>query len=151
MVGFAVSQDVDAPVEEVWAAVTDWEHQSDWMIATETSVTEGDGRGVGAGIAGRTGVGPLAFTDVMEVDGWDPPHRVDVRKTGRLLKGRGAFSVRPRPGGGSTVTWSGDPDLPGGPLGDLAFRLQKPAFLLLARRSLARLAAQVEARRRTSA
>ena len=145
MIGFDVSQPVAAPVPVVWDAVVDWERQSDWMVGTTTRTTAQDGQGVGGGVEGRTGVGPLAFTDVMVVDEWEPPHRVGVRKVGRLLKGRGAFSVRAAPDGGSVVTWSGEPRLPLGPLGSLAFLLQKPLFLLLARRSLRTFAASVEA------
>ena len=33
--------DVDAPPERVWALLTDWERQGDWMLATDVR-TVGD-------------------------------------------------------------------------------------------------------------
>jgi len=131
--------DVDAPVERTWAAVTDWDRQGEWMLATTVRGTVGDGRGVGGGIRATTGIGPLAVVDTMEITGWDPPHGAYVRHLGRLIRGRAAFEVRPRPGG-STFVWTEDLDLPLGALGRLGFRLLRPLFGAGLRLSLRRFA-----------
>ena len=44
--------DVDAPPERVWAALTDWERQGEWMLATDVR----DGRRTGR--SGCTGGWP---------------------------------------------------------------------------------------------
>jgi uncharacterized protein YndB with AHSA1/START domain len=130
--------DVAAPVERTWSAVTDWERQSEWMLATEVRTT-GD-RGVGGGLAARTGLGPLGIVDRMEITRWDPPHGAYVKHLGQVVRGTAAFEVRPRPGG-STFVWTEDLDLPFGAAGRLGFRLLRPAIRLGLRLSLRRFAA----------
>ncbi len=82
----------------------------------------------------------------MEVTRWEPPRRVDVRHLGRVVRGTGTFTVSPAPGG-AWLSWAEDLDLPLGALGRLGFALVRPAFELMLRRSLARLARHVEGRR----
>ena len=139
----AVSVQVGAPVETVWAATTDWEGQSSWMIGTRVRSTANGGRGVGGGIEAWTGIGPLGFLDTMVITAWDPPHRCLVRHTGRLVRGSGAFEVAEAPGGNSTLTWSEDLDLPWGGLGRAAWWALRPAVRFAVARSLARLSAAV--------
>ena len=117
--------DVAAPVERTWAAATDWDRGREWMLATRTRSTAGDGRGIGGRIEARTGVGPVGVVDRMEITGWDPPHGAYVRHLGRIIRGTAAFEVRPR-SGGSTFVWTEDLDLPMGAVGRLGFRLLRP-------------------------
>ena len=143
-----VSVDIDAPVETVWAVVTDWESQGDWMLGTVVKVTRGDGRSIGSEVAATTGVGPLGVTDTMEVVGWDPPHRATVKHTGRIVRGSGVFSVAEREGTGgreaATFHWSELLDLPLGPLGALGWPVVRPVFALGLRRSLDAMARHCE-------
>jgi hypothetical protein len=81
----------------------------------------------------------------MEVTRFEPPHRVDVRHLGRVVRGTGTFLVEPAPGGAWFV-WAEDVDLPLGVVGRLGFAVVGPAFRLLLRRSLRRLARRVESR-----
>jgi hypothetical protein len=81
----------------------------------------------------------------MEVTRWEPPRRVDVRHHGRVLRGTGTFLVEPAPGGAWFV-WSEDLDLPLGVAGRLGFAVVGPAFRLMLRRSLRRLARMVESK-----
>ena len=143
-----LSVDIAAPVETVWGVVTDWEAQGDWMLGTAVRVTRGDGASVGSELAATTGVGPLGFTDTMEIVGWDPPHRATVRHTGRLVRGSGVFTVLEREGPGgrddARFVWSEQLDLPLGPLGALGWPVVRPLFAVGLRRSLAKLAEQCE-------
>ena len=139
-----VSVDVDAPVATVWAAVTDWENQGEWMLGTDVSVVRGDGVSVGSELAATTGVGPLGVTDTMEILGWDPPHRCVVRHTGRVVRGSGTFTVVPR-GAGSTFHWSEQLDLPLGVLGAVGWPLVRPLFRVGLVLSLSRMARRCEA------
>jgi carbon monoxide dehydrogenase subunit G len=134
---------VAAPPEAVFAAVADWEGQSAWVAFT--TVTAGDGpHRVGERLLAVTKVAGVGFSDPMEVTRWEPPRRVDVRHLGRVLRGTGSFLVEPAPGGAWFV-WSEDLDLPLGLAGRLGFAVVGPAFRLMLRRSLRRLARMVEA------
>ncbi|WP_436493877.1 SRPBCC family protein [Actinokineospora sp. HUAS TT18] len=135
--------DVAAPVEVTWAAITDWPGQGEWMLGTTVKVVGGDGRGIGSALSAFTGVGPLGFTDTMEITAWDPPTRCEVRHTGRIVRGTGVFEVRPR-GAGSTLVW--EEHLEGGPLIGLGWRLGGVAFRVGVRHSLRRFARLAEAR-----
>ena len=137
--------DVDAPPERVWAALTDWVHQGEWMLATDVQTVDGPAQEVGGRLAARTGVPlpggrHLGVLDTMLVTRWEPPHRVDVRHTGRVVRGTGVFEVRPR-GTGSTFVWREVLDLPLGALGAAGWPLVRPAMQAGVRLSLRRFAA----------
>lgn len=102
---------VAAPAARTWAALTDWERQGEWMLATRVRVTAGDGAGVGTELSAFTGVGPLGFTDTMRVTAWEPPLRCAVDHTGRLVRGTGEFLVVPH-GTTSELVWTEDVPLP---------------------------------------
>ena len=144
----SVSVDVDAPVETVWAEVTDWESQGEWMLGTEVRVTRGDGVSLGTEVAAFTGIGPVGVTDTLEVVGWDPPHRATVRHTGRIIRGSGVFTVVERTGPdgreGATFTMAEQLDLPLGPLGALGWPVVRPVFVWGLQRSLDTLARRCE-------
>ena len=130
-----VSVDVEAPPLQVWRALVDWERQGEWMPFTDVRVVGGDPHDVGGRIEARTGV-PVSgrrvgLLDTMEITGWHPPYRVEVLKTGRVVRGRGIFEVRSRMAG-ATVVWTQQLDLPLGRLGRLGWPLARPgaAFAL---------------------
>lgn len=128
--------------QEAWDVVVDWERQSQWMLLTRVWSTDQDGRGVGGGVAARTSVGPLGFTDDMVITAWDPPRECTVKHLGTIVRGTGTFAVRPAPGG-STVVWSEDVIPPLGRLGRTAWPIVRPAFELMMRTSLRRLRTEV--------
>ncbi len=139
----SVSVTVHAPVQEVWAATTDWERQSQWMLGTTVRGTANDGKGVGGGIEAWTGIGPLGFLDTMVITAWEPPHRCRVEHTGKLIKGTGAFEVAANSDASSTLTWVEDVELPLGALGRFGFLLLRPVIRLGVAHSLGKLAAAV--------
>jgi uncharacterized protein YndB with AHSA1/START domain len=136
--------DVDAPPQRVWAALTDWAHQGEWMLGTDVRTVDGDAQDLGGRIAARTGV-PLpggrhvGVLDTMVITRWEPPRRVDVRHLGRVVRGSGVFEVRPR-GDGSTFVWTEVLDLPLGALGRAGWPLVRPAMVAGVRLSLRRFA-----------
>ncbi len=139
--------DVDAPVEQTWAGVTDWAGQSEWMFGTRVWPTVQGGQGVGGGIEAFTGVGPLGVLDRMSITLWEPPHRCHVLHLGRVVRGTGAFEVEPRDGGRSRFVWREDLELPLGVLGRLGWPLVRPVFAYGVQLSLRRFARWVEAGR----
>lgn len=134
--------EIAAPPEVVFEAVSDWEAQSEWVALTTVTVEPG-GRRVGERLTAVTKIAGIGFSDPMEVTRWEPPHRIDVRHLGRVVRGTGTFTVTPAPGG-ALFTWAEDLDLRLGALGRAGFALVRPAFELMLRRSLARLARRVE-------
>jgi hypothetical protein len=136
--------DIDAPAEAVWAALVAWDTQGEWMLLTRVRGTHHNGIGVGAGIEGFTGIGPVGVLDTMRITRWDPPRRVDVLHTGRVVKGTGGFEVIDLGDGRSRLIWSEVLDLPLGVLGRLGFPLVRPLFAWGVKRSLRRFARYVE-------
>jgi uncharacterized protein YndB with AHSA1/START domain len=136
--------DVAAPPELVWEVVTDWVGQGEWMMATTVRVLD-DEPGVGQRIEAFTGVGRLGVWDAMTVTRWDPPRRVDVVHTGRVIRGTGVFEVVPTDSG-SVFVWSEDLEIPLGAIGRAGWPLVRPAFASAVQASLRKMAAIAESR-----
>lgn len=132
---------VPVPVERAWALLTSWERQGEWVPLTR--VWSEDGDGVGGRLTARTGIGPLAFVDTMDIVRLEPPRFCEVRHTGRVVRGRGVFRVEPADGARSRVTWAEYLDLPLGWFGRAGWVLVRPLAalgLFVALRRFARLA-----------
>jgi hypothetical protein len=89
----AMSLVIDAPIQTVWAALADWESQSEWMLQTTVEVTSDIREGVGTSIAAFTGIGKIGIMDHMTVTAWSPPTVCDVVHTGKIIKGTGRFEL----------------------------------------------------------
>jgi hypothetical protein len=149
-----VPVEVDAPAAAVWAYVTDWERQGEWMLGTRVRVTGGDGRGAGTTLHAVTGVGPVGVPDTMEVvDFVEPtdatPGRAAVRHTGKIIRGDGFFEVVPLGPHRCRFTFTELIDLPLGALGRLGWPLARPVlkagFVVSLRRMADRCAAAYRA------
>lgn len=138
--------EVDAPAEQTWTALVDWDSQGEWMLGTTVSATTHEGRGVGGGLEAFTGVWRLGFLDTMVITEWEPPTRCVVRHTGRVVRGLGIFEVRTAGDRRSRVIWTEQLELPFGVLGRVGWRLGRPAFRYGVLLSLRRFAAQAAAR-----
>lgn len=130
----SLTVDVAAPPEQVWAALTDWNRQGEWMLGTRVT---GDHH-LGGVLAAETRLGPLGFLDTMVIIAWEPPHRCAVRHTGTVVRGSGAFEVEPGPDGTSRFVWSEWLELPFGQLGQLGFLLVRPLVVAGINHSLRR-------------
>ncbi|MGH3795029.1 MAG: SRPBCC family protein [Pseudonocardiaceae bacterium] len=120
--------DVAAPPETVFAAATDWERQGEWILGTTVRVRGGDGRSVGSEVEAVTGVRGIGVTDSMRITVWDAPLRCEVRHTGRVVRGLGIFTVRPRGRTAATFEWTEQLELPLGVLGRLGWMVVRPVF-----------------------
>src|SRR4051812_50112006 len=107
------------------------------MLLTDVRAVGGDGQGVGGRLAAVTGVRlpggllrgrRLGVLDSMLITAWEFPRRIDVRHTGRVVRGTGTFEVRPRGDGGSTFVWTEGLDLPLGALGRAGWPLGRPVM-----------------------
>lgn len=140
MIELCVSVDVPAPCDQVWAALTDVERQSEWMFATEVRGTVRGGRGVGGELTAITGAGRLHVVDTMTITEWDPPRRWSVEHTGRLIRGTATVVILPRDER-STLIWTERLVPPLGALGERAWPLVRPGARRLLRHALDRFAA----------
>ena len=141
--------DVNAPAEAVWTMVTDWAGQGEWMLGTRVSVTgPGAGRELGATLSAFSGVGPVGFTDTMEIVEWEPPRRCTVRHTGNVVKGDGVFEVVELGPERARFLWTELLDLPLGAVGRLGWPIVRPAFRFGVERSLHSMARLCEERYR---
>jgi hypothetical protein len=144
-----VAVDVEAPAADTWNLLVDWPAHGRWAPLTTVTVITPSPAGVGARFVGRTGIGPLAFDDPMEVVEWSPPvggsaGHCAVVKQGRLILGAARFDVTPRPAGGCRVTWTYDLEVAPVRLTRLAGRLVALAAGAGVRRALLAMAREVE-------
>lgn len=135
---------INAPVAAVFASFTQWREQGRWILGTRVEVRAGDGRSVGSELAAWTGAGPVGFWDTMVITRWEPPYRVDVMHTGRVVHGPGTMEAIGLPGGRSRFVWSEELDLPLGRLGRFGWPVARPVFLAGVRRSLTTFGSLVE-------
>jgi hypothetical protein len=132
--------DVPAPADQVWAAVTDWPGQDEWMLGTSVRGTALGGRGLGGEIEAFTGLGRLGFLYTMTITRWDPPHRCEVEHTGRVVRGSAVFEVVRLDADNSRFVWAEWLAPPLGLLGLIGFALVRPLAVAGVRLSLRRLA-----------
>jgi hypothetical protein len=127
---------VAAEPAATWRAAVDWPRQREWIWATRVR----GGHGAGAEVTGRTGIGPIGFTDPMVITEWDPPRRCVLKHTGRVVRGTGIFEVAPH-GPGSQFRWTEHLQLPVPPaVGRLAGLVITPVAEWALRSSLRRFA-----------
>ena len=137
------SIELELDPQAAWDVVMDWERQSRWMLFTRVWATEQDGTGVGGGVAARTSVGAIGFTDDMVITHWDPPRECTVKHLGKIVRGTGTFTITPTSphapntaSGGSRFTWAEDVVPPLGKLGVAAWPVVRVGFEWMMRVSL---------------
>jgi hypothetical protein len=139
------SRVIDAPADVVFAALTNWTRQGEWIPFTTVRVVEGDG-GEGSVIEALTVVGPALLRDKMRVVRLDPPYEVRVIHYGKVLRGPGVFRCTPLRGDRTQVVWHEWFQLPGGLAGRVAWPVLWPGSKLSLGQALRRFARLVEAK-----
>ncbi|HEY5859626.1 MAG TPA: SRPBCC family protein [Actinomycetota bacterium] len=133
-----VSRSIVLPTtaEEAWGVLMDWERQADWMLdADRVTVVSDDREGVGVRLQVRTRLfGVPAFTEPMEVTGWEPPRELVIRH-GSLVAGTGTWTLAPVDGG-VRFTWTEHISLAVPFVGDAAARLYRPVLRMLMGRAM---------------
>ncbi|MUM17159.1 SRPBCC family protein [Mycobacterium sp. CBMA271] len=119
----------DLPAEVAFARITDWPRHSEHIPLTTVYLTSEGPAGVGTAFVGRTGLGPIGFSDPMTVTAWTPPQggrpgRCRLEKTGSLVLGWAEIDVYSE-GAGSRVVWREDAHVRGTPR--FLSRLEKAA------------------------
>ncbi len=101
---FTVTRTVAASPERVWAAVSDLARHTEHVPLTRVH-TDPAGLRLGSEVIARTALGPMAFDDSMLITAWDPPRRLRLVKTGRVLAGWAEIDVTAADTG-SRVSWT---------------------------------------------
>ncbi|HEX5596612.1 MAG TPA: SRPBCC family protein [Micromonosporaceae bacterium] len=135
---------VNAPAPRVFAALTAWERQSEWIPFTRVRLVEGDG-GAGSLIEAVTAVGPAVLRDQMRVIRFDAPYEVRVVHLGRVLRGPGVLRCTPLGPERTQVVWHEWFHLPGGLVGRVARPVLWPGSKVGLTRTLRKFARLVEA------
>ncbi len=92
-----VTVEIEAPLDFVWARLSDLSSHSEWMSdAAAISFLTEKRRGVGVRMQVPTRVGFLQITDLMEIDEWVEGRRMGVRHVGRI-GGWGRFELTDHP------------------------------------------------------
>lgn len=110
MVNFRLERTAPLPLEEAWRRLTEWPRHADVVPLTRVTVVTPPPTAKGTVFVARSGLGPLAFDDRMEVTVWRPPTDdepglVRLEKRGRVVTGWAEIEVRPGPG--AAAAWSG--------------------------------------------
>ncbi|MFD4415311.1 SRPBCC family protein [Streptomyces sp. NPDC058251] len=113
MVLFLLERVTPHPVDQSWRRLTDWPRHADVVPLTRVTVRTPPPTRQGTVFVARSGVGPVAFDDPMEVAAWQPPEdggpgKCRLVKHGRFVTGWTEIEVHPAAGGGSRVVWRED-------------------------------------------
>lgn len=121
-----MSSDLPAPPEIVWALITDWERQGDWMLEARDFEVVGEQRtGVGVVARARVSIAGITITDQIEVTDWEPHRHLGIRHHG-WVTGRGDVRLAPVGLSRSFIRWREELHPPLGLLGALGLTLLKP-------------------------
>ncbi|OIJ88497.1 SRPBCC family protein [Streptomyces colonosanans] len=105
MVLFSLERLAPLAADQAWLRLTDWPRHADVVPLTRVTVLTPPPTGVGTLFVARTGIGPLAFDDPMEVVAWQPPTRCRLVKRGGFVTGWAEIEVRPDDTGHARVVW----------------------------------------------
>ncbi|MDG5806523.1 SRPBCC family protein [Streptomyces ossamyceticus] len=104
MVFFLLERLSHLPTDVAWQRLTDWHRHADVVPLTRVTVRTPPPTAEGTVFVARSGIGPLAFDDPMEVVVWQPPESGEVGrcrlvKHGSLVQGWAEIEVHPVDGG----------------------------------------------------
>jgi hypothetical protein len=107
---FQLERTVPLSLADAWRRLTEWSRHGDVVPLTRVAVLTPPPTREGTVFVARSGFGPFAFDDRMEVTVWQPPAydepgRCRLEKRGRVVLGWAEIEVRPGPGGRARVVW----------------------------------------------
>jgi carbon monoxide dehydrogenase subunit G len=132
-----VADTMPGPPEVVWALITDWEHQDDWMLeASGFEVTSSHREGVGVEARATVRISGIRTRDSVRVSMWEPPRVLVIDHLG-WVKGSGEIQMAPIREG-TRMRWRETLFAPKalGPFGRLGLRMAAPLLRRIFRRDL---------------
>ena len=134
---------INASQQTVFDYVSDWEKQSDWIkfttVQTLSNAAQDD-----VNLLAVTRIGPFKLLDTMVVTTWQPHERIIVEHTGRLVLGKGIFSVKSLSDNKCEFTWQEITPVPLGQVGMIVLAVMKPLFRIPFNLSLKKLKSNIE-------
>jgi hypothetical protein len=116
VVTFLLERTAPLPLDEAWRRLTEWPRHGTVVPLTRVTVLTPPPTREGTVFVARSGIGPLALDDRMEVTVWRPPTDdgpgfVRLVKRGRVIRGWAEIEVRRGPGGRARVVWREELDV----------------------------------------
>jgi carbon monoxide dehydrogenase subunit G len=142
-----VSDTMPGSPDVVWASITDWEHQDDWMLEASDFEVIGDQReGVGVEAKATVRIAAIRTRDRIRVSMWEPPRILVIEHLG-WVKGSGEIQLQPL-SEGTRMRWRETLFAPRrlGPIGRVGLLAVAPLMRRVFRRDLRVLRSLVRAR-----
>lgn len=136
---------INSTPQTIFEYVSDWEKQSDWILFTTVKLVEGLPNQKDPLLLAVTKFGPLKVVDTMVVTDWQPYERIVVEHTGRIVLGKGVFTIKNTINEASTFTWQEITPIPFGLFGQICLVLAKPVMNIVFGKSLRKLKNNIEA------
>ena len=137
---------IRASQQIVFNYVSDWEKQSDWIMFTDVKILTNPTTQKDVSLLAVTKIGPIKLVDTMVVTDWQPFERIVVEHTGRIILGKGVFTVRKISDHSCEFQWQEVTPVPFGLIGRIGLTVFKPLIELPFRISLHRLKSNIESR-----
>jgi hypothetical protein len=135
---------IHADQQVIFDYLSDWEKQSDWILFTTVKIVANSVRQQDTTLLATTKLGPISFVDTMTVSDWQPFEKIVVEHTGRIILGKGVFTVQKISADRCVFVWQEVTPLPFGLFGRLGLLLIKPLLNILFGMSLKKLKNNIE-------
>jgi len=136
--------EICAKPKAIFQYVSDWEKQSEWILFTKVKLLKGAPQQKDPLLLAITKIGPIKVQDTMVVTDWQPFERVVVEHTGRMVLGKGVFTIKKISNDVSSFTWQEITPIPFGIVGRICLVFVKPLLNFLFNASLKKLKNNVE-------
>ena len=135
---------IQATPRVIFDYVSDWEKQSHWILFTTVQKISDPTQKYDTQLLATTKFGPIKFVDMMVVTDWQPFERIVVEHTGRIILGKGVFSVEKVSANSSRFVWQEITPVPFGIFGRLGLAILRPLMNILFGISLKKLRNNIE-------
>lgn len=135
---------IQASQQKTFNYVSDFEKQSDWILFTTVKNLSNATDRVKPKLLATTSFGLLKFVDTMIVTEWLPHEKIVVEHTGRIILGKGVFTIVKISPDSCEFIWQEITPVPFGVFGQVGLVLIKPAMKILFTISLRKLKSTIE-------
>ena len=135
---------IHADQQTIFNYVADWEKQSDWILFTTVKKLANTAHQQKPMLLATTKFGPLKFVDTMIVTDWQPYDRIVVEHTGRIILGKGVFTIHKISDNSCEFVWQEITPVPFGSIGRAGLAVIKPLINSMFNMSLKKLKSNIE-------
>lgn len=135
---------IRASQRTIFDYISNWEKQSDWIMFTTVSRLSDSAIQQDLNLLAITKIGPVRLVDTMVVTDWQPFNRIVIEHTGRIVLGKGIFSVQKVSNDSCKFVWQEITPVPFGLIGQIGLAIFKPIINVPFNMSLKRLKSNIE-------